>query len=187
MIALAFLVLMAFCWGLGGEAWFGKWKRGALLAVPMTLIGLGTLSWLQLILQAILLLPLYQIMMPSKLAQNNVWGDKPNKPILGWTMIALNGAIYGLTSLFLIQNALGLLWIILPAVLAWCGIMYIANSPKQAILRANITSAMPDWYLYKIKDDKGNIVKCCQLKDFWFLCECMMGLALGIIALFVKK
>ena len=188
MIPIVFLILMSFCWGLGGEPWFGKWKRGALLIAPMTLIGLGTLSWIQLILQAALLPLLYQITMPSKLAQGNIWGDKPNKnPVLGWTLIALNGAIFGLTSLFLIKNALDILWITLPAVLAWCGIMYGSNSPKFAATRDKIVNAMPDWYLYKIKDENGNIVKCCQLKDFWFLCECTMGLVLAIIALFVKK
>ena len=180
-----FLALMAFCWGLGGEPYFGMWRRGALLIIPMTLIGWGNMPLLWLVAQAAGLIGLYQITMPSKLAQGNIWGSKvPKYPLIGWSMIALNGAIFGCTSLFLGYNKLVLL--LVPAIAAWCGIMYLSNSPKLAGLRDKIVKAMPDVYLYKIKDANGNIVKCCQLKDFWFLCEMAMGLSLGIIALLVR-
>lgn len=184
MRELLLIALMGFLWGLGGEPHFGMWRRGALLIIPMTLIAWGKLDMISLGLQAVALIGIYQITMPSKLAQGNIWGSKPKKnPLLGWTMIALNGAIFGLTCVFLIENALGL-WVIMPySILAWCGIMYLSNGTKVV---EKIAQGMPDWYLYKIKNDQGNIVKCCQLRDGWFLCEIAMGLVLGTIAILLR-
>lgn len=34
---ILFVVLMAFAWAIGGEKHFGKWRRGALLSVPLFL------------------------------------------------------------------------------------------------------------------------------------------------------
>jgi len=182
--SLLLIALMGFMFGWGGEPWFGKARRGALLIIPMTLIGIGVLSPMRLILQALLLPVLYMITMPSKLAQGNIWGDKPKKqPVVGWALIALNGAIFGLTSLFLVQNALGL-WVILPpAILAWCGIMYLSNGTK---IVENFAKKLPDWYLYEIKNEEGQMQKCCRLRDAWFLCEVAYGLVLGAVAILAR-
>jgi len=176
-----FAVLMALAWGMGGEPNFGKWKRGALLIIPMTLVGIGALSWIQLILQAVFLCILYQITIPSKLAQGNIWGDKPNKkPWLGWLLIALNGAIFGLTPVFF-ASALGLLLLTICGALAWCAIMWVSNEPKLQTARDNYCNSLPDLCLFTYKG-----VRYGKLRDFWFQCECAMGIVLFLLTMVVR-
>lgn len=191
MIELLFLILMMLAWGIGGEPHFGKWKRGALLCIPMTILGVFNLEWHRVLLQIPLLLALYQIMIPSKLAQSNVWGDKEKKnPVLGWLMIALNGVIYGITPLMFCRSILDVIVCAIVGAIAWCLIMYVSNEPKLEQYRINLCNSFSDLYLYKCKCDDGSECKCGKLKDFWFLCECAMGLLLGVLTIcinFVKK
>ena len=93
------MVLMGFAWAIGGEKYFGRWRRGVLISIVSVLIGLviGVPWWGLLILASMFYI--YQALfydMGIKL----IWPD-PNtqqerNKILGWLILFCNGLICGL-------------------------------------------------------------------------------------------
>jgi hypothetical protein len=167
LIAILFVVAMFLGWAVGGEPGFGKGKRGLLLSVPMILFFLTSIPWSYLMLTPLFLYIIYQLLFYdmgiSLVYDDNKW--------YGWLIIGLNGAIIGLTPIMLAAataNYIGIASSIVAGILGFCGVVFLANSPKTKGFRDFLNKYMPSYpYL--------------RFKDAWYVCEGLMGAILGIV------
>ena len=95
-------ILTGFAWAIGGEHFFGKWRRGVLVSLCMVGIGLVVgIPWWALIGLAGMFY-LYQALFYDMGIQL-VW--TPGSPLLdrvmGWMILAVNGLICGLMPLLI--------------------------------------------------------------------------------------
>jgi len=168
---------MFLAWAIGGEYRFGKGKRGLLLAIPLTLYGLGVISWIGLALQALILYVIYQCLFYD-IGIDRVYAKNDKK---GWLILALNGAMIGLTSCVfgLTRSHLGPIFMgVLAGVTGFIGIVYLSNDKKCAPWRTWLTKVGPQCLPYK--DDKGNSGFYINFKDAWWVSEGLMGAILGL-------
>ena len=163
---LLFIICMFLAWAVGGEQYFGKGKRGFLLAVPMTLFFLST-PWMYLLVQPIVLYLIYQCLFYD-MGIELVY-DK--KKWYGWGIIGLNGAFIGLTPIMLAaatNNYIGLIASIVAGILGFCGVVILSNDPKCKGWRDWLYNNMPSWPWF-------------NFKDAWYISEGLMGAILGIV------
>jgi hypothetical protein len=89
---IIFAILMAFAWAIGGEKYFGKWRRGVLVAILSVLLGIYLqLAWYWILILAGMFY-LYQALFYDD-AIKLIWED--HNP-MGWPILFINGAICGL-------------------------------------------------------------------------------------------
>lgn len=159
--ALACLMFMA--WAMGGEEGFGKWRRGLLLSLPMSLYGLmAHMPWYLYPIQIIGLCGLYQCLFYGK-AISRVYDDHDPR---GWWLIGLNGLLIGLTPLVLAfaRHSISMLpTSIIICTLGFMGVVRFANDPKFKSDRDWMAANLP-W----------------KFKDAWFDCEGVMGLLIAL-------
>lgn len=94
-------VLNGFAWSIGGEHYFGRWRRGVLVAIPSLLAGiLGHSTLWYYVAVLALFYPVYQMIRYDDAIQ---WcwpeGSEPNKwylKVAGWCWLAVNGVLAGL-------------------------------------------------------------------------------------------
>jgi len=177
IVSLIFIALMFLAWAIGGEYRFGKGKRGLLLAIPLTLFGLGKLPWWGLAIQIPFLYGIYQCLKYDP-GISMVY-DKNDKR--GWWIIYLNGAMIGLTALLFSVSTghLGPVFSGLVAgILGFSGVVRLANDKKfepwRTWLAKNGLQRLP------YKDDKGNLGYYINFKDAWWVCEGIMGAILAL-------
>ena len=157
-----FFISMFLAWAIGGEPGFGKWRRGALLAIPMSVVGFIYLPWYMVLVQAVALLGLYQGLFYGK-AIALVYDQK--KVALGWLCVSLNGILIGLTNLILAIDQSFILGVgsIIACTLGFVGVVLLSNEPKFKPVRDWMTANLP-W----------------KFKDCWFVCEGIMGLIIAL-------
>lgn len=173
-----FVMGMFLAWAIGGEYRFGKGKRGLLLAIPLTLYGLGVISWIGLVLQAAVLYGIYQCLFYD-IGIRQIY-DKNDKK--GWLIVYLNGAMIGLTtSVFgLATGRLGpIIMGVLGGVMGFIGIVLLSNDKKFTGWRTWLTKNGVQYLPYK--DDKGNPGYYINFKDAWWVSGGIMGAILGLI------
>lgn len=176
MIEIIFLVLMFLAWAIGGEHGFGKGKRGFLLAVPMTLISIGHIPWYLIVAQVLALYCIYQALSYDYGIAKVYGGEGKINYSLGWTIIAANGALMGLTPAMLLIGE-GHIWRILYSVvmgaLGFCFVVRLSNDMRFHGWRHFLYMKLPRYpYL--------------NFKDAWYVSEGLIGLILGMTILFVR-
>lgn len=172
MIEILLIAAMFLCWSVGGEYRFGKGKRGLLLAIPLTLFGLGKIPWLGLAIQVGALYAIYQCLFYDK-GISMVYENKNKK---GWMIIGLNGAMIGLTC-----YAFGLTAAVagvIAGVLGFIGVVKLSNDDKFKPWRAWLTKVGPQALPYT--DDQGHMGYYINFKDAWWVSEGIMGAILGV-------
>ena len=163
MIFLILAVLMFMSWAIGGEDGFGKGKRGLLLAIPMSLYGLMYhMVWWLYPIQVLGLWGLYQSLFYGK-AIAMVYDNHNSK---GWWLVALNGALIGLTPLVLAIAVKS--WTMIPISIIICtlGFMWLvlfSNDSRYLPIRVWISINL-SW----------------KFRDAWFDCEGMTGVLIAI-------
>lgn len=171
-------ILMFFAWSIGGEYRFGKGKRGLLLAIPLTLLGLFYITWWGLLLQVGILFLIYICLFYDD-GIKMVYEDK--NPA-GWLIIGLNGAMIGLTCVVygIADNSLSFIVAgVLGGVLGFISVVRIANDPYFKFYRDWLNKvgvqALP--YVNE-QGQKGFYI---NFKDAWWVSEGLMGLILGVV------
>lgn len=111
MIGIILCILTGFAWAIGGEKYFGKWRRGMLVAIPFAIKGIlmGAHWWYYPVL-LFLAWASYQALFYDECIKL-IWKD-PNTPdttvwqrVLGWGGLAVNGLISGFIPLALYFQA----------------------------------------------------------------------------------
>jgi len=176
LIGLLLIVAMFLCWAVGGEYRFGKGKRGLLLAIPLTLFGIGKIPWIGLAVQPLILWGIYQCLFYDKGIE--LVYEKKDKQ--GWMIIGLNGAMIGLTGYVFDLAAVTIG--VLAGVLGFIGVVRLSNDDKFKSWRTWLTKVGPQAIPYT--DDKGNKGYYINFKDAWWVSEGIMG-AIVAIALLV--
>jgi hypothetical protein len=93
MIILA--IFMAFAWAIGGEKYFGKWRRGVLVAALSVVIGFAMqITWWGIGLLAAMFY-IYQLLFYDD-GIKAIWGDANLREWVGWAILLINGWICGL-------------------------------------------------------------------------------------------
>lgn len=170
---LLFLVTMFFAWAIGGEQYFGKWKRGALLAIPMSIIALFTLPYYLIAIQIVVLWAVYQALFYDD-GIKAVYGE--NKPLKGWGIIGINGALIGLTAICFMIHSNSIAKVIiaeLGAILGFSGVVLLANDNKFINYRIWLNTYMP-------------IRPYFNFRDAWYVSSGLMGIILGVIILWLS-
>ena len=170
-------------WSVGGEYLFGKGKRGLLLAIPLTLYGIGVLPWWVLAAQVGALYLIYQALFYD-IGIGMVY---ENHDKLGWLVIGLNGAIIGLTTIAF-SYALWSLPILLSGlaagILGFIFAVVLSNSDKCTGFRAWLKLHGPQYLPYR--DDAGRRGYYINFKDAWWVCEGITGMILAITLVVFK-
>lgn len=173
ILSVVFLIAMFLAWAIGGEEKFGKWRRGALLAVPMTILGLFSLPWYLHLVQIIALWVVYQGI-SYDWAVRAIYEN--NKPLKGWPVIGLNGALIGLSATaFMIDRGSWLAVIAseIVAMVGFVGVIILSNDIRFKSYRDWLNKYMP-------------IAPYLNFKSAWYVSSGLMGLILGIICLILK-
>lgn len=159
--------MMFFAWAIGGEKYFGKWRRGALLAIPMTVIGLFVLPWHLHVIQIVALWAVYQ-------GISYDWGIRAvyekNLPLKGWPIIVLNGALIGLSAIAFMMARGSIVRAIIAEVLIIVGFMVVvilANDARFKSYRDWLNKYMP-------------AVTWLNFKDAWYVSSGIMGAIIGM-------
>lgn len=179
---ILFLVAMFFAWAIGGEQYFGKCRRGFLLAIPMTILGLLTLPWYLLIVQIGVLWGVYQSLKYDP-GINLVYSQGGNYGwAMGWGIIVVNGAVIGLTALcFMIDRRSIFLAILaeIGAILGFVAAVMLSNEDRFKSYRDWLSTHMPPHKVY-LKYISLNF------QDAWYVSEGIVGLIIGVIILCLR-
>lgn len=164
MILLA--ILMAFAWAIGGEKYFGKWRRGVLVAAVSVVMGIGMHLPLLWLIALAAMFYLYQLLSYDK-AIGMIW-DNHNPA--GWVILFLNGAICGAYPA-LINGArgdwVGALFSVVAAGVGFCLACWLSNGLKWS------------WNgCYRVKD----VGVWCPGDAWWWACW-IYGLILGALSI----
>lgn len=174
-----FLVAMFFAWAIGGEQYFGMCRRGFLLAIPMTILGLFTLPWYLLIVQIGVLWAVYQ-------AISYDWGIdavySKNMPLKGWPIIGLNGAVIGLSAACFMWDKGSILLAILTEI--WVTVGFVV-----AVILCNDERLEPyrDWLNTHMPPQKSYFKYISiNFRDAWYVSEGIVGLFLGVAIIWLR-
>jgi len=176
-----FLIAMFFAWAIGGEKYFGKWRRGALVAIPMTTVTLlspGGIIW------AILGLPLLWAIYQSLKYDEGIEMVFVKKNWRGWIIIGANGFIIGLTPISL---AFATSNIVLAAVGILAGILGFASI---VLLSNNKVYSSAAWRMWLVKNMPTKRVYLkyitIDLQNAWYVSSGIMGAILGLVVILFK-
>jgi len=131
---IIFAILMAFAWAIGGEKYFGSWRRGVLISLVSLGIGLcmNIPIWANGALVAMFYI--YQALFYDD-GIKLIWepGHSVKDKVIGWMILFINGAICGAYP-FIIWGSQGL-WIkgliyVVISGLAFCFICWLSNGLK---------------------------------------------------------
>lgn len=176
IFSLVFLVLMFFAWAIGGEEGFGKWKRGMLVLIPMTLLGLFKLPWYLLILQVPLMWAVYQALSYDD-GINLFYNDIGWKKWLGASEITINGGICYLTSLAFILDCGEAFRFVLAGLVCvatfWLAVA-LSNDKRFSDYRLWLLTNAPSY-------------KYLNFKDSWYVSEGIIGMGIGLSCLILAK
>lgn len=176
LMSIVFIIAMFFAWAIGGEYRFGKGRRGFLLAVPMTLYGLGIVSPLFLALQVGVLYAIYQVLFYDD-GIKLVYEKKDNR---GWIVIFANGAMIGLTGCVfgIAENSIAIIGMgVIAGILGFIQAVELSNDFKYSAWRIWLVKNGPQYLPYK--DDHGRTGYYINFKDAWWVSEGLVGLVLG--------
>lgn len=167
---MVFSFMMAFAWAIGGEKYFGKWKRGMLVATVTTLYCMCSGIWWEVIpLIFVLGWALYQALFYDDCIQM-IWdGSQPWwRKLLGYCGLFVNGWLCGLIPA-VVAAAQGDWWwaAVVPLVtgVAFIEICYMSNALKYHFNGC-----------YKI----GEVKIWCPGDSWWYACW-VFGLVLGLV------
>jgi len=180
LVILVLLPIAMFLgWAVGGEYRFGMWKRGMLLAIPLTIVALcHRLPWLGLIVQVGLQYVIYQCLFYDD-GINMVYEKKDKR---GWLIIGLNGVMIGLTGLILALHSHAVTSICIQVIAGVVGFIFVvklSNDAKYNSWRMWLSKNGKQYIPYT--DDKGNKGYYINFKDAWYVSEGLMGAILGIV------
>lgn len=170
-LALFLCVTMFLAWAIGGEKYFGKYRRGMLLAIPLTIAAIVFKThWALIVAQFAVLYGIYQALRYDE-GINMVYGDGNNK-LLGWTIIYANGALIGLTPICLLLGTkfaiAKILFSVLVSSQAFWFAVKLSNDEQYKSYRDWLNAHMPSKpYL--------------RFKDSWYVSEGFVGLVLAVI------
>jgi hypothetical protein len=164
---------MFFAWAIGGEKYFGRYRRGMLLAIPMTIAAIVFKThWTLIIAQFAVLYAVYQSLRYDE-GINMIYKETGNyKWAMGWGIVAANGAIIGLTPIcMLIMTKAGMMKIIfsiLASTLAFCFAVMLSNDEQFKDYRDWLNKHMPN-------------IPWLNFKDSWYVSEGLVGVVLAVI------
>jgi len=164
------IIAMFLAWAIGGEYRFGKGKRGLLLAIPLTIYGIGIIPWWALVAQVGFLYCIYQALFYD-LGIGMVYDNHDKR---GWFIIAFNGALIGLTGVW---SVTGIIPGVVIGILGFIGVVRLANDAWALPWRKWLTKVGPQFLPYT--DDQGHPGYYINFKDAWWVSEGLMGLILG--------
>lgn len=170
-LALFLCITMVLAWSIGGEKYFGKYRRGMLLAIPMTIAAIVFKThWYLILAQFAVLYAIYQALRYDE-GINMVYGDGNNK-LLGWTIIYANGALIGLTPICLLLTTkfaiAKIIFSILVSSQAFAFAVKLSNDEQYKSYKDWLNAHMPSYPWFNFRDS-------------WYVSEGIIGLTLAII------
>jgi len=164
-------ILNAFAWAIGGEKYFGKWKRGVLCAIPAVIAGLivhASIVYYALIIMSIWL---FQMLFYDKCIKL-VWPDSGNNPplisrLVGICGLFFNGVVGGIMPiLFQARNISHTNSLITTAICGF-GFVYVCYQSNVLKLSYPICVSLEEVKIFCLKD------------TWWFACF-VFGLLSGL-------
>ena len=184
LISLVVLpVVMFLAWSVGGEYRFGKGKRGLLLAIPLSIVGIVVgIQWYYLVAQVGILFGLYSCLFYDKGIKMVYGAESEQNPGLGWLIIVVNGALIGLTCIIFaiarLSITTGIIGL-LAGILGFIQVVKLSNDFQYSQWRVwwnkHGLQAMP------YKNEYGQAGFYINMKDSWYVSEGLMGAILGIV------
>ena len=168
-------IMMFFAWPIGGEHYFGRWRRGILVSIGALFAGWITgIHWTYYPLILVLVWPTYQLLFYDK-AVKWIWPDSgemaPLEKIVGYIGLFINGAICGSWPMifhFYHKNwTMGIISIILCGI-AFMVVCWISNTYENC---------------FKVCIRLGQVKIFCPADMWWFACG-LFGACLGGMYLF---
>lgn len=166
-------LMCAFAWAIGGEKYFGKWRRGVLVAIPFLLKGTFTgQPWAFFVGLPILAYVCYQGLFYDiciKMIWPNQGTTPPVEKAAGWTGLFINGVMAGaMSSFFYLCDGK---FLRAGMVLGLCGIAFMVACWLSNEVKFKIKSYCVVVYGVKIW---------CP-EDSWWLACWLFGLTLGVL------
>ena len=127
-MGLVIILLYGFAWAIGGEKYFGKWRRGILVFVPILIHGLiNNFVWYYYLIQALACYLIYQALFYDRCIKL-IWPDSgtplPWMVWVGRVGLILNGMLCGINIFILQYKYMGILSAFLLTI--WSGFMFLA-------------------------------------------------------------
>ena len=171
---LILISLMGFAWAIGGEKYFGKWKRGILVSAVSIAIGVYlSLPWYALVTLGAMFY-LYQLLfydMGIKMIWPAPYTAQNRDKLLGWLILIANGLICGLfpmtIRLFQAQWVRSGIDLILAAI-GFCLICILSNGLKWSWNGCLRVKEVKIW---------------CPADSWWWACW-IYGLILGAVSIY---
>ena len=132
-------MMTAFAWAIGGEKYFGKWRRGMLVAIPFAIKGaLSGVAWWYYPALAVLAWATYQALFYDERIKM-IWPDPNVAPrttwqkVLGWLGLFTNGALASAIPCFYwacVKNFLRIPMALMVCGLGFMFICWLSNEKK---------------------------------------------------------